>query len=112
MAMVLLLLLAAVAVKRDGLVLAAIAVLVVNMTVPRVFKPVAVVWLGASHAIGTVVSAVLLSVVYVLVVTPVGLLRRMAGKDTLRLRSFKATDASVMIERSHSFTAGDLEKPY
>jgi len=112
MAMVLLLLLAAVALKRDGLVLAAIAVHVVNMIAPQWFKPVAVVWLGASHAIGAVVSTVLLAVVYVLVVTPMGVLRRAAGKDALRLRTFKAGDASVMVARNHRFEGGDLENPY
>jgi len=112
MAMVLLLLLVAVALKREGLVIAAIVVHVVNMIVPQWFTPVAVVWLGASHVIGTIVSSLLLAIVYVLVVTPVGLVRRMAGKDTLRLRAFKAGDGSIMVTRNHRFEGGDLEKPY
>ena len=112
MAMVLLLLLAAVALKRDALEVTAIVVLVINMTIPMAFKPIAIVWLGASHAIGAVVSTVLLSIVYVLVVTPIGLLRRAAGKDALRLRAFKAGNASVMTVRNHRFDARDLEKPF
>ena len=112
MAMVLLLLLGAYALKRDGLVVAAIATHLLNMTVPTVFRPVAVVWLGASAVIGTVMSTVLLSVVFALVVTPIGLLRRLLGKDTLRLRAFKVSDASVMVSRNHAFEARDLERPY
>jgi hypothetical protein len=57
-------------------------------------------------------SRLLLSIVYLLVVTPVGLIRRAAGKDSLRLRSFRADNESVMVERNHRFAAGDLEKPY
>ena len=112
MAMVLLLLLLAATLKREGLVLAAIAVQVVNMITPQVFTPVAVVWLGVSHVIGTIMSTLLLAIVYVLVVTPVGLLRRATGKDTLRLRAFKAGDQSIMVARNHRFEAADLEKPY
>lgn len=112
MAMVLLLLLASLALKRNGFVLAAIIVLVVNMTIPLAFKPLAVVWLGASEAIGAVMSRVLLSIVYVVVVTPVGLVRRLVGTDPLRLKAFKAGDDSVMTTRNHRFEARDLERPY
>ena len=112
MAMVLLLLLAAYASKRNGLTVAAIIALVVNMTAPQLFRPLAVVWLGVAHAIGFVMSRVLLSVVFALVVTPVALVRRLMGRDTLRLRAFKANEASVMTSRNHSFQARDLERPY
>jgi saxitoxin biosynthesis operon SxtJ-like protein len=112
MAIVLLVLLGAYWSRRDGLVMAAMIVHVVNMTVPQAFRPLAVVWLGASHAIGMVMSTVLLSIVFALVVTPVGLFRRLTGKDTLRLRAFKASDASVMMSRNHLFEAHDLERPY
>jgi hypothetical protein len=45
-------------------------------------------------------------------VTPIGLVRRALRNDSLRLRAFKAGDESVMVVRNHTFTAGDLEKPY
>lgn len=112
MALVLLLLIGAMTLKRDGFVLAAIVVLVIDMVVPLVFKPLAVVWFGASHAIGAIVSRVLLAVVYVVVVTPVGVIRRVSGKDALRLRAFKSRELSVMTTRNHRFEAGDLEQPY
>jgi hypothetical protein len=112
MAMVLLLLLGAYAFERNGLIVAAIITQVVNMITPHVFRPLAVVWLGAAHAIGAVMSTVLMSVVFALVVTPVGVLRRLMGKDGLRLRAFKANDASVMVPRNHVFEASDLERPY
>ena len=112
MAMVLLLLLAAYELERSGLVVAAIVVHVVNMAAPQAFRPVAPVWLGAAHAIGAVTSTVLMSIVFALVVTPVGVCRRLMGKDGLRLRAFKANDASVMVPRNHAFEARDLERPY
>jgi len=110
--MVVLLLLAHVMTGRDALVPAALAVLVLTMLVPAAFRPMAVVWLALSHALGWVSSKVLLTLVFYAIVTPVGLLRRLAGKDPLRLRGFKASNTSVMVTRGRVVSADDLDKPY
>jgi hypothetical protein len=112
MAMVLLMLLAYVKFRRESLVLGALALQVLVMTVPAIFRRIAVVWLGLSHAIGAVMSKVLLTIVFFLVVTPIGIARRLMGKDPMRVRAFKASDASVMQTRNHTFAASDIEKPY
>ena len=112
MAMVLLLLLASGAFKREILVTVAMIALIVDMTVPRLYRPVAVLWLGLSHLLGTVVSKILLTLVFFGVVTPIGLARKLLGFDSLRLRDFKSDETSVMIVRNHIFTGKDIEKPY
>jgi sorbitol-specific phosphotransferase system component IIC len=85
---------------------------IINMVAPQVFRPAAVVWLGFAEALGTVTSRVVLAVVFIVVVTPIALLRRALGVDTLRLRGFKAKSDSVMVERNKRFVGTDLEKPY
>lgn len=112
LAAVLILLIAHYATARDAFATAALAVLVVAMTAPLVFKPLSVVWFGLSHVLGTVMSKVVLTVVFYLIVTPVALVRRLLGYDTLLLRAFKGSQASVLRRRNHAFTAADLEKPY
>jgi len=112
MAMVLLILLALLIWGRNELLIAALIVHVVNMIVPQVFRPVAIAWFGLAHLLGAVASRVLMFVVFALVVTPIGLLRRALRKDSLRLRAFRSGDESVMVVRNHTFSAGDLEKPY
>ena len=112
MAMVLLLLIAAVSRKREGYLIAAMALHVVNMIWPQIYRPFAVLWLGLSDLLGTVVSKILMSIVFFAVVTPIGILRRLAGKDSLKLRAFKASQDSVMLERNHTFDGQDLERPY
>lgn len=112
MAMVLLLLLVRLRIPADGLLWAALVVLVLVMTVPQAFRPLAVVWLGFSHVLGAISSRVLLGSVFFLVVTPIGLLRRLAGADTMRRADFGRGETSVFIERRHTFTRRDLEKPY
>jgi hypothetical protein len=86
--------------------------LLVDMIVPAVFKPVAKVWFGLSHVLGTVMSKVLLSLVFFLVLLPMGWLRRMCGKDAMRLRAFGRDQASVFRVRDHQFVSGDIEQPF
>jgi hypothetical protein len=112
MAMVLLLLIIFLARKREGWLFAAMVLHVLNMIVPQIYRPIAVVWLGFSDLLGTVVSKILLSIVFFVVVTPIAVVRRLLGKDSLKLRAFKAGQDSVMLERNHTFVRGDLERPY
>ena len=112
MAMVLLLLLSSAAFKRETFVTAAIVVLLIDMTFPQLYRPVAVLWLGLSHLLGTVVSKILLTLVFFGVVTPIGLTRKLMGIDSLKLKDFKSDENSVMTIRNHTFTGQDIEKPY
>ncbi len=112
MAMVLLLLILAVFRKREGYLFVAIAMHVTNMIVPQIYRPIAVVWLGLADLMGAVVSRILLSIVFFAVVTPIAYLRRLLGKDSLKLLAFKASRESVMVERNHVFVGQDLERPY
>jgi hypothetical protein len=112
MAMVLLVLIAFATRKREGYLIGAMVLHVLNMIVPQMYRPVAVFWLGLSDLLGSVLSKILLSIVFFAVVTPIGILRRLAGKDALKLRAFKASQDSVMLERNHTFSSRDLESPY
>ena len=97
---------------RDALVVAAVVLHVVNMTAPQLYRPAAVVWFGLSHVLGSVVSKVILTAVFFVVVTPIGLLRRLLGADSLQLKAFKAGHGSVMHRRDHTYTGKDIEEPY
>ncbi len=111
LALVLLLLLAAFFAERPELVLPAIVVLVAAMLVPGLFRPFAILWWGLARILAAVGSKVLLTVIYVVVVTPVGLVRRLFGADPMRLREWGGS-GSVFVERDDPFTAEDQEAPY
>ena len=112
MAMTLILLLLNRSLGQEAWLIGAMAALVIDMTVPQVYRPLAVVWFGLSHLIGMLTSRIILFVIFFAVVMPVGLLQRLFGKDPLNLRAFKAGNDSVMRERNHRFVPADLEKPY
>lgn len=89
-----------------------IGFLLVTMTAPGLFKPFARFWFGFSHTLGAVVSRILLTILFYLLVTPVGIIRRLLGKDAMQLKSWKRSRGSVFQDRDHLFTAQDLDHPY
>ncbi len=90
----------------------AIPALVMNMAFPMFYYPFAMVWLGLTNLLGIVVSRILLSVVYLFFLMPVGMIRRVMGKDSLNLKGFKKGKESVMINRDIEFTANDIKNPF
>lgn len=89
-----------------------IGVLVVNMIVPKVYYPIAIVWLWLAEKLGIMSSRIILTVIFVCLVLPVGMFRRVLRKDPLQLQQFKKGSQSVMKIRDHQFIAVDIEKPY
>jgi len=112
MAMVLILLLVYLYSRNSKILVGAVGLQVLAMTLPQAFRPVAVVWFNFSRLLGEVVSRILLSVIYFAVVTPIGVLRRLRGKDALHMRQFKKANVSVMFERNQKYTGRDLVRPY
>ena len=91
----------------------AILLLVVNMIRPNVFKPLAKLWLGFSQILGSVMSKLILAIIFFVLVMPVGFIRKaMMGKDRLRIKKWKNGHDSVFKTREHEFTSADIKNPY
>jgi len=84
----------------------AAAFLAVAWLSPRVLAPLNRLWSKLGLLLGRIVSPVVLSLLFFLVVTPVGLLMRLTGKDPLRLRTDSGAD-SYWIVRDPPGPAGD-----
>jgi len=67
----------------------AIPALLVNMTIPKLYYPFEIFWYNLSNVLGFVVSRIILTIVFTLVVVPIGLLRNLIGNDTMDLKEFK-----------------------
>lgn len=112
MAMVLILLLLELFLGSGTYYKLAIPTLVINMIIPRVFYPFAYLWFGFAHIMGTIMSKILLFLVFIIMVIPVGVIRKIIGRDNLKLKNWKKSSDSVFINRDHLYTANDIEKPY
>jgi hypothetical protein len=112
MAVVLILLLAAHVTGKFVFIYPTILVVVLNMTYPKIFKPLSKVWFGISTFVGTYVSKILLSIIYILLVIPVGFLRKMCGVDSMRKKMWKRNNSSVFVVYDKTYQPEDLENPY
>lgn len=92
--------------------LGATTLLLVTLVMPSVFAPMAFLWFGFSKVLGWVSSRLLLGFVFYFLVTPVGIFRRLSGKDRLQLTRFKKDTSSTFTIREHTFISSDLKAPY
>jgi hypothetical protein len=90
----------------------AVPALLVTMTIPKLYYPLAIVWFTLSNLLSKVMPTIILTVVYALLVTPLGLVRKLLGHDQLQLRQWKKSSESVMKIRNHTYSSLDLDKPY
>jgi polyferredoxin len=86
----------------------AFALTLIALLSPVLFYPLAVCWFGAGKLLGMVSSGILLGLVFIVVVIPVGLVRKISGYDSLKLKQFKKTRKSVMHERNHVYADEDI----
>jgi len=112
LAVILVLLLAMLFTGNEGYLPPAIGVLLLAMTWPAFFKGPARWWFGISRFLGTIVSKILLTVIYVVVATPIGQVRRLGGADAMRRKAWKKGTTSAFVERNHTYKAADVEQPY
>lgn len=86
--------------------------LLLCMTVPRIFAPFARLWFSLADLLATAASRLLLALIFLLLVTPVGIVRRLLGSDPLTLRSWRSGNGSLFTAKNHRWLPADMEKPY
>ena len=89
-----------------------LVLLIITMTWPKAFTPLAGLWFGLSHLLSSVVSRVILTVLFFLVVTPIGVIRRWTGADALQLKKWKQGRDSVFVVREGAIQGKDMTNPY
>jgi hypothetical protein len=94
--------------KENNFVIAAFILSFFTIAVPFIFYPLAVCWFGLSKILNAISSRILMGVVFLLIVIPVGLSRKLLGKDNLKLKQFKKNKESVMVNRDHLYTEADF----
>ena len=98
--------------SNNTLFLITFVVLIFVIIFPNIFKLLAILWFGFSHLLGTVMTKLLLTIIFYLVVAPVSIIRKLMKKDGMNLKGFKSSSKSVWVNRDHEITKKDLFKPF
>lgn len=72
---------------------------ILGVIAPKSLRPVYVAWMGLAFGLGLVVSTILLTVFFYLVVTPIGLAAQAIGKDFMN-RRFEPHRSSYWMPRA------------
>ena len=95
---------------RLGLEVAGVLLVLAGALIPARLRAAYLGWMAVALAIGWVMSRVLLTVVFALVLTPLGLLARLTGKRFLALRP-DPTASSYWVRRERR-AGGRYERMY
>ncbi|HAQ61578.1 TPA: hypothetical protein DCR49_06210 [Candidatus Delongbacteria bacterium] len=108
----LILLLSGTVLKSFLLIKISIVIIFISFLIPVLFYFPAIVWFGFSKIFGSVVSKIVLAIIFILAVFPVGLIRKAMKKDPMMIRSFKKGSGSAWTVREHKYSESDILKPY
>lgn len=98
--------------RNDKILYLLFGLVIMLMVWPAPFRYFAIFWFALGDALGFVVSKLLLSLIYLILVVPVGLLVRNRIRKNMQLSAFKRDMTSAFKNREHTFTAIDFEKPF
>jgi len=80
-----------------------------GLVIPTYLGPVERAWMGLAHLISKVTTPIVMGLMYLVALTPIGLLRRTMGGNPM---VHEATDASYWKARPEGRRAGDLTRQY
>jgi len=82
-----------------------------GIIIPILLKPIYILWMTFAIVLGWVMTRVILSLVFYLIMTPIGLLTRLLGEDFLALK--KSNSESYWNNRNRNYeTSQDYEKQF
>ena len=61
-----------------------------GLIIPIILKPIYILWMTFAVILGWVMTRVILSAVFYIIITPIGIITRLLGEDFLNLRRIKA----------------------
>ncbi len=89
------------------------AVLVLfGVILPRALKWIYVAWMSVAFVLGFVMAHVILALLFYLVITPIGLMARLVGKDFLSLKLDRAAKSYWIHRESKTKSAADYERQF
>lgn len=89
-----------------------VALLLLGLVVPILLRPIHKVWMTLAILMGWLMTRVILSVLFYLVVTPIGLLARLFGKDFLDTEFEKSGNSYWIPKGTAKFERSDYEKQF
>ena len=86
-----------------------VSFILLGLIIPMILKPVYIIWMPFATILGWIMTRVILTILFYLIVTPIGLIARIFGAKFLDL-SWNSTVGSYWNKRDK--TVSDIEKQF
>jgi hypothetical protein len=96
----------------DWSVAAGVAMIALCLGTGMMMAPVYKLWMRIALVLGTIMTAVIVTVVFFLVITPIGLIRRLLRSKSDYKQSFDREADSYWVDRLEAFDPKRMEKMY
>jgi len=90
-------------------VVISLAFLFLGLLNSKILSPLNLLWMKFGELLGKVIAPMVLSLIYFLVITPIGLLMRLIGKDFMK-KNFSKKNNSYWIKRNKN--VGSMKKQF
>ena len=85
---------------------------VLGVTFPIVLKPVYKGWMVLALILGAISTRVILSIIFYLVITPIGIIARVVGKKFLELKFDRQKKSYWNYRERHQITKTEIERQF
>jgi len=109
-AVIILLLLLFILLKNRAWVYAALAVAVISLLFSPVTYYIHSLWTFLSEIMGRISGTIILTFVFIFILTPTAVLKKWFGKEDMLLK--KKNISSGFLSRNHKYTHADLDNPW
>lgn len=89
-----------------------VALMVALLIWPKPFRYFGILWFAWGDVLGYVVSRIILTLIYFVVVIPVGLIIRKKIRFNMQISQFRKNNGSVFRTREYLFSEKDFSKPF
>ena len=86
--------------------------MIAGAIIPRALKWIYIAWMSVAFVLGFVMAHLVLAVLFYLILTPLGLVARLAGKDFLSLKLDRAAKSYWIPRAQKSKSASDYERQF
>ena len=83
-----------------------------GLILPLLLKPIHKVWMTLALILGSIMTRVILSILFYLIITPLGLISKLAGKDFLDLKFDKSAHSYWILRKKTAFEKANYEKQF
>jgi len=89
-----------------------VALVVFGAILPRMLKWIYIAWMSMAFVLGFVMAHVILTLLFFMVITPIGLAARLFGQDFLRLKLDRSAKSYWIPRERKAKSASDYERQF